>query len=166
MYLHRQTKLMAFGKVEFSDASLREKVVTYISQHVTGSYFERANLLFKQVQAADKCIPQSYVEHMESRNVGQIRATVFNKKIHGDTLANLEAFTTLTDTLHKVIKAGGHLTSGAILGNMKSQDGRLKNLKVYGVSSHGANILLNKLPGLTNRERAATLREPLFFFHY
>ena len=98
---------------------------------------------------------------MEARNVSQLKATVFSKKIHSETLLHLEAYISSTDVLHRAVKCAGHLLSGQILAAMKGHDENLKALRVYSVSVHAANLVLNKLNRLSPRERAAKLREPL-----
>ena len=153
----------AYAKAEL-DAPMQEAVKRYMTQFVTDPIFRRASSFFKQVKSSEAAIPGNYEELITQRNLNQIKATFFLKATHAATVEHIEMYNNISDLLNKLVKIGAPFLSGAALGNMKTLELGLKALRVYAVTTHAANLLINKLPGAAPRERAAKLRESFGIF--
>ena len=151
----------AHSNIKELEEGLKETIKQYICQFVVNAVFQRFSSFFTKVKDSENAIPQHFEQHMETKNVAQLKATVFSKKTHMATTANIESYVAITESLSKVIKSAAHFSSGQVLGQMKNHETSLRALRTYSVSVHAANLLINKLPGSEPKQKAAKLRELL-----
>ena len=155
------------------EESSRDLIRKYFSVQVADRFVKAAGKLLTTVSEMEKAIPPDYEKLIDSRNISQVKATLFSKRTHGAVTGELELAVAGTEALGTAVKVAGHVMSGQLLGKIRGHEASIKALRVYSVSVHGVYLLVHKLPppGSKNQQRAAILREHLgdfsckFFCH-
>lgn len=72
----------AHSNIKELEEGLKETIKQYICQFVVNAVFQRFSSFFTKVKDSENAIPQHFEQHMETKNVAQLKATVFSKKTH------------------------------------------------------------------------------------
>lgn len=136
-------------------------VTTYFKEKIMGLYISTFEPVFIWASQSKAAIPVNYEKLIDQQNVQLIKSQLFSKQVHNAACGNLEAIVSGTESLKKCLKFAGHLMSASMLARCKTHEGVARQVRTYGTSIHGVNIILHKFAGKNPREKSAMARELL-----
>lgn len=98
-------------------------------------------------------------------DVGKIKSLMFAKEVHADVCGGQEQMSAVLNAFDVVFAelATVSLVQASSVSRLRNIQSSMKHIRVYSVTVHGLNVILNRMGKKANRERAALNRECQFF---
>lgn len=136
-----------------------DKIKGFLVDNAANGFLKACEPLFASAKDASKHMPMGYPALIEARNVEQIKALLFTKKVFEKVSSHIDYLVQFTATLACVIKEAGQFFQSAGLAKIKVHESTMRDLQVYAATVHGLNLIFTKMGGKNGMGRAALVRE-------
>jgi hypothetical protein len=144
----------------------RRNYAEFIKVNAIDTFFSAISTFLQTLtSSALKAMPDSCESLISQKNVAQIKKQMFDKGIHQTIVKELDTMLKLLKLFSKITRlaAEKNLCAATVIAKAAHLEKEIKTIQVYSSTVHGLNLVLNRMPGRVQKEKAAFLREQLRF---